>query len=89
MTEEKLNKANFIKAKINHIDEILDLMDGKVERIIPSTSEKFAYKLDTIVISGRYKDRYEKELVPDYLFPAIRNAIAKEKERLIEEFDQL
>lgn len=89
MTEEKLNKANFIKAKINHIDEILDLMDGKVERIIPSTSERIAYKLDSIDIRVCWKDQYEREVVPNYLFPVIRNAIAEEKERLIKEFEQL
>jgi len=92
MTEEKLDKANQIKARIECVDEILELMDGKkTKTFLPGTSGEYlvGYKLNDIDIYGRFKDEYIKERVPDYLFPAIRNAIAEEKERLIEEFNQL
>jgi hypothetical protein len=92
MTERQLIMANELKRKINELEEITEALNfRRTSTTYSSTGDKIKINYTKISFYLHLTDgtNYDKIDIPAYLFTAIKEALSKEKERLINEFSQL
>lgn len=92
MTEQTLAKAKDVKSKIEKLEEIIEALNSERKHIIYSTTgeeTELVYReaeFSLHLTDSTYHDRVD---IPKYLNEALKIAITKEKQRLIDEFAQL